>query len=493
MMRRFVRSCLCVLLSLSLMSVCVAQRSARGAVDLDSTGTSVEDDGKLYFTLPSGGQASVQTGVTVPGDISHVSGAWPNGDEVLVAGRDASAGVLEHWKFSTATQLYTLRSRYAFPPADFGSVAYDSVGDALYLLDVRLKVIWRNTWDGASNLPVSGWTVWADAQEVPDLNSSDDLEIGVIPAEGAEPLKVALVSRFAKSCSPSSGSQLYRSGGSMVVDSWPAPALPKVIIDSRSMSEGLPHLTVVGVSGTSFLVMRHSTGTVIGSGTIPIGGNSAAITATESVVIGESYVAYEVGKAPSAEMCATAIRRYGYGETLGDGSQIGHIAQPLNFPVGSTRDVYCPIVGSSVQVGDCPFVGNVAFGYRDPSTGVDPVVAYGNNMLLATSLFLPLAGLTLDSSGAVPANGYMRTTVDIPNDPNLIGTVLLFQFWVIDGATVKVSEIAGVQLEGEPAAAAAGAGLRQVPPEQILQERLKSTSGLREDAKESERVQELRR
>jgi len=473
----------------------VSQRVARASSDDRSTGASIDIDGKLHFALSASGLGSVQTGVTVPGELAGLLDDWPYGQDVLVAGRNATSGLLEHWQWNTQLLTYVKQSSYSLAPADFGSVVYDDVANKIYLIDVNLKIVWTNSWNGTAALPTTGWTAWASSQEVPDLLTPKYLELGVIQGEGSTPTKITIVDRYTKNVLQVPGVTVYHNGTALVVEDFSLldNQPPEVLLDSTTLNEGSTSITINGAESTVFEVLRLPSGAVIAAGTIPFGMTSTTVTASQAIVIGESYVAQKFGSDIDFENATTATRRYGFGETYADGTLIKSIATPLTFPIGDTSDIYCPLEKPSAQVGDLSIIGNVAFAARNPDTQTDPIMPYGSNQLLIATDFLPIAGFIDDSLGASVAPGYGRTRVTLPSDTSLIGTVLFFQFWFVDGIDIRLSEIIGIRVEDPAVPPMGGASATQssggsatsasqAEGLKSLDSSLKKTSGLKTDA-----------
>ncbi|MCB9918568.1 MAG: hypothetical protein H6832_09210 [Planctomycetes bacterium] len=452
MLRAMILNCAVLLVALLVAPPLAGQRDARPSST--EAGVDVDTDGKLYYSTPASAVGNVQTGVAVPGEVVGLADDFPLTQDVLVVGRDATGGRVEHWKWSSTLTTFEFKSAYVFAPADFSSAAYDPVSDNVYLLDAKLKRIWKNSWDGVSPLPLTGWAVWASTSDVSVLANPDDLFMGLVPAQGASPVKIVLTDRYTRAYAAIGAVAVYSNGSAVVEEDYPGVAsyAPEVLIDSSSVSEGSSSIAVRGTELESFDVLDLTTGTTLASGQIPFGQNATTVIASSAATIGSFYVAVPASQTANAEHAMTVMRRYGFGEVFADGSQIRSIPQPLSMPIGSTTEIYCPVIKQTKQVGDHLLVGNVAFAARDASTGADPVVAYGSNQLLNTSTFLPLFGLMPDSFDTNGSQGHGRTLVSIPNDTSLIGGVLLFQFWFVDGSAIRLSEIVGIEIE-DPATA----------------------------------------
>ena len=133
------RSLGCSLLACA--SLAYAQRPERGflahdeawPVGLDTAANwGVSDDGSLIVVdLSIMASAQAACGVVVPGGVFVMSEG-----EALVCGRDGlGVGLLEHWRFNSATGTLEILDSLRSAGMDFAGVVYDAVLSRVYLLD----------------------------------------------------------------------------------------------------------------------------------------------------------------------------------------------------------------------------------------------------------------------------------------------------------------------------------------------------------------------
>ncbi len=99
-------------------------------------------------------------------------------------------------------------------------------------------------------------------------------------------------------------------------------------------------------------------------------------------------------------------------------------------------------------VGGAMYSGMMLIGFRQG--GIDPLIPYGNNLLLLSGVYLPATGLVVEQNGW----GLAHASLDIPPDPGLAGLVFLVQFVMEEGQDYRLSEVYGALIEGAPTAAA---------------------------------------
>lgn len=425
------KSILCTVI----LSVAVAaQRPARAVAVLEvGVEAAVTKTGVLTCLLrPSPG---VQTGVTVPGALAALAS-----DQFLVAGRDdVGHGLIEHWKLGAGS--FQLQDAYAVPGSDFTGVAYDAGLDKLYLLDCSSDRIIRGDWDGDGVLPTT-WLPWATTADVPALQSSGEHYLGLHQPAGL-PAQVYLgpfPDIYAFAATLVSGEP-----GSIVTTpfSWiDVATAATVLADQRTASEGGTTISVSAPSGTQVEVVHAVTSSVIGSGTVPIGHSSVVVTVSPALALGEAYVARAVGDPVYAHQALFCMRRYGFPEAYADGTQLTRVTHPEDLRVGNAGFIL--VAGANkhpAPAADSELTGYLAIGFRD-GAGVDPVASYGGNNLLMTDVYVPAVG----SVSSITGQGLLHGEIPVPADPNLEGKVVLFQFWMSDGGSIRRSEVVGIKV-----------------------------------------------
>jgi hypothetical protein len=86
--------------------------------------------------------------------------------------------------------------------------------------------------------------------------------------------------------------------------------------------------------------------------------------------------------------------------------------------------------------------GAMVIGFR--AGRIDPIIPCGSNELLAAGVSVPAEGVAVGVTGT----GMIAASVAIPNDPGLVGLVLLTQFVMRDGEDHRLSEIYGAVIDG---------------------------------------------
>ncbi|MBK9386541.1 MAG: hypothetical protein IPN34_17145 [Planctomycetes bacterium] len=412
------------------------QREARGYVGTILNPLTVSDTGLLELGL-----ASFQTGVTVPGGADVFGDIQADELEIVIVGRDSNGiGRVEHWIVSQGL-TFTLQSSHQDPASDYADVAFNEAANEIYLLDASLSVIWRNSWDGNSALPTTGWQVWASPLDLPELVNSADMIVEIDETTGANKL---FLGRYDEGLS-GIGAYALVSGtpGQLTVNRYNQTA--DIACDNLAVSigasEGDTTLMVTGPSSTVVEVFDLESHVVLGQATIPTASDQVVVSLSSALEIGRWYTTNKFGSVPEPEWGFRCMRRYGFSETFSDGTSLHAIPEPVDPVVGNLDfKVFLPVRSSSPPSQSVELLGLMSIAFRD-SAGMDPVIPFGNNMLLITSIFLPIVG-SVEQTG----EGGVHSEIPIPNDPYLADVVTLVQFLMNDNAVVRVSEIVGFQI-----------------------------------------------
>jgi hypothetical protein len=178
----------------------------------------------------------------------------------------------------------------------------------------------------------------------------------------------------------------------------------------------------------------------------------AHVNLSRALVIGNRYLARKAGEATSPELFSVACPvRHGYSESLASGITLSGMYYPVGYHVGSSKAMSYLATYKVDTEAPKLVSGYMALAFRDQQ-GQDPVVQVGDNWLLNTNFFIGVTGYVSQP------NGHIAGYFPIPDDPNLIGAVLLTQFWIQDGETYRLSQIIGAKIEGGGALKASSGG-----------------------------------
>ncbi len=463
-----------ILLSFPVTAV-AQQRPARNfsenGVLVTATGTikyNVYDD---YMTSSSHNEVIIQSGVSVPGYGCRFN--VPYGDHAgvqnfVIVGRNLQgSGILEHYTRNDFDSNYTLASQSLIAPSDFTGVAYDQYNGLLYLLDANFLVIRRGVWDGAQSLSQVVFPVWADVNDSLTLVNAED---SIIKRVGAK----INIRRLQDSLGPLPGSigAIFQEVLGVVVVSAPSNAMAviKVHADPTSVKDQGNTIRVIGFPGTTAEVVDKENELVIGSGVVPLSGpNEVTITTSTPFVIGKGYFTRESGSSLDYdELWFECIRREGFSEAIGTGISMSPIIYDNRLYPGGIYRTTIPITADPPPASHLSYPGWLALAadtvarenvgviipYPDPVTGPNSLI----NPALRLFLFTPSALVT-----PATGQGQIYYQFDIPNDPTLVGGVVLSQFALNVNEELKLSEIGGALVHAGPlappaAAATAGGG-----------------------------------
>ncbi len=434
---------------LLLMGVVVVNTPAQGGRSL------VEERSTFAFLSESGvlswkaGAKSIQTGVVTSGGICGLADDYPNGRDVLIAGKGSTAGRLEHWKKGAGGD-YSLVSFYRFAPWNLRGVCYDDAIDRIYVLDATTKAIWVNTWDGVSALPSSNWVPWVTSATLPILSDADvqTIQLGSTITDSPSSASAITLMRYMEFIAPGlySRHQLVEVNGTVISKSYTTYgplADANVRVDSTSATEGGSSVVVEADAGSVVQLIDMSSGQSLGQATVPQNASAVAVKLSALLTIGSYYCPKIVGQDFNGYMAFRCMRRYGSPQSFSDGTRIERIPHPHDNRVGNSEFyLSCPLHSDHPPVAPVTIVGNAAFDIRNPATQADPVSEVNGTHFLRNPLFLPINGRLYPSGKAI-----LTTELPIPNDPALAGQVMLFQFWLLDGVKIRVSEVVGLVID----------------------------------------------
>lgn len=423
---------------LALAALANAQRAERGILSNEEAwpvgvetvaSWGVSDDGELIVVdLSSMTSARVGCAVISPGGLFVMSET-----EALVCGRDnLGAGLLEHWRFNPAARTLQLQSSFSSSSMDFAGVVYDAPLRRVYLLDCVGHRVVKGTWDSTDTLGGLALATLVDSTSLPFLVESQSLVL--VPPRNVSGGSMNLVrwplrrgAAFAEIEDAAPLAIRYH------IDNWRSPS---VSLNELTVTEGSSSVEVWAPSGTAVEVLELGSLSVLGSGTVgPAGILSVAIA--QPLAIGARYMARSVGQV--GETSSACVCRYGFPEVFASGAALdgfyyqsgAEIGQPFIVEVG---------VNAGLQSNAAVYEGMLLIGLR--IGGVDPLVPYGTNWLLSTSVYVPAQGFMTTSGW-----GMIGAEVTIPNDPGLVGLVFLSQFVMADGQDYVLSEVYGAVIE----------------------------------------------
>lgn len=407
------------------------------------TDVRVDDTGKVWLlnrSLSGTSTASFTTGITHVGSYDVDGGAEVM--HVVVSGRDATGGRVEHWA-RNGSGGWSFQSSYSLAGADFSAVAHD--GSVLYLVDCVSHSILRAPWQTSQSLSGLTFALWATTTEVPALAAADSQYLLYLPTGAATNLPGAglfLVNEI--EMFPRQRGTLIRDiTGLPVAQSYtyaPFEQTVAAVADETTARDGGTTLTVIASDSTSLEVVD-SASTVIGTGAAPTGGGSVVLTLSTPLVIGETYTVRPVGSSQGVPF--KCLRRHGSPETFSNGASMTRMRLIASeYTVGNqTFTARCRAVRSGGVGPRLGFVGGMILGLGDA-----PIIPYdngqGTNEFLVTDYWVGAEGFIAENT----QSGSIEMGFPIPNDPGLEGLVLLGQFVVTDGVAFQLSEVIGFKL-----------------------------------------------
>ena len=458
MARTFVATLVFVLASLVELP---AQRSARVFLSEEDAwplgvqtqvGWAIGGSGELSFTDPSNlASGRVRTGVEVPGTLLLSSAA-----QVLVGGRDGrGVGRLECWRRRGDELAFVSASTVA--GADFTGLFHDADSQHLYVLDCVRRRISKGAWDGNAPLATVEWRPFLDASQLPFLLEAEDLVL--VP--GLDSLRAMNLLRWP--IVPGSAFTEIVDGETVQIrHAVDERFLRFVSLVAPTVHEGATAVDVWAVGEVQVEVVETRRGVVIGASVVRASHSGAVVSValSQPLRVGERYVARRTGHPSPDRHDVVCVARHGSSETFADGAALGDFWAARSAAVG--RDLL-------VGVGRCGFAGRpvdrdgmLLVGLR--AGAADSLLPCGDNVLLSTCHGVPARVLrarpawgTTGTAAATLATA--AATIVIPNEPSLVGAVLLTQFVMRDGPDFVLSQVQGARLEaaGPTADAAAAA------------------------------------
>lgn len=418
-----------VLVGLFCCALAPAQRPARlvdtrGCLWVDRHGSEWSLDGsrELLFVDPFGdGSGDATSAIAAPGGIQALPGR-----KCLVCGRGATdVGILEHWSASAEGRMELLSTRVD-ARHDYVGVFFDAGISSLFLLDASGTLL-RGAWDGVAPLPSVTLSVAATPATMPALANAEDKTLAVVLGVGMCVGDYPCVGRVHGLRIQVRGTELS------TAPIWGDPEGHRAYAFPVHSSEGGTVVKVKATKGVSFEIVRVGNSAVIGSGVGQGVEVLATVTTSEPLVLGERYVAREVGQPTPLQYSFPCVRRYGRSETLSDGTQLEPFFHQLGATAGGVFQVQLTM-HAPARARDQAYDGCLVMALRLPH---DPVERVGDRFLLTPWVTLPVRGW-------VPAGGTGGAlSVGVPVPSCLAGEVFLVQYWVMDGSEVRVSQIYG--------------------------------------------------
>jgi hypothetical protein len=407
-----------------------SQRDPRFVDTFDSSWLSVSseewslDQSGVVTFVGKAGAADGASSISAPGGVHALS----VGTCVLSGMNAAGEGVLELWAFTPGVGLRRTQS-HVLPGMDIVGVAYVPASQTLWILDALGNRLVRGAWNGVADLSTVTFVTHADSAQLGVLAESANYTLVFRPNTNTSIWLVEYPrnrSREGFSVDTSSASP-QASPLPPTGSSYPAYAIPE------ASSEGGTSVSVRAAVGVQFQIVRSSTGSVIGAGVGQGGLSVVTVTTSEPLVLGERYSAYVPGAGSSSAYEFRCVRRYGTSEVLSDGTSMMPFFYQRGAVSGSIFNIQLALQ-SPAQAIERAYDCYLLVAFRAPS---DPVVPFGNNFLLASSVIIP-------ATAWIPAghsNG--SVSVDVPIPEGFGGLVFLVQYAVADGGQWKVSQIYG--------------------------------------------------
>lgn len=451
---RWFRILSCLVAFSVMLSSAVAQRRAR-AFDTGSdrrylgkcagSDWAISKVGNLIFCDAAGlGSSLAASGVSAPGGMHVLSYS-----EALVSGRNAAGhGVVEHWRYIGGSLV--LSSFLVFPGADFVGVVYLPDTGKLYLLDCLGNRILRGTWNGTDPLTSVSLAMWVDSTTVPYLSNSTSLVLAPDVGSGGKLLatdwRMIDGQGYMSMEDDLTGAKIETKldGNPYVL------ATPPLFLNGLTVSEGATAVEVWAPSGSQVEVLDLDLSVVIGSGSA--GSTVFSVPLTQPLVLGHRYVVRPVGGQEYGDHSVVCAARFGQSESFADGTQIGGVYYQLGARIGESFTAEVGLQDDTPPTAGSLYGGAMLVGFR--IGGVDPIVPFGTNLLLASGVYIPASGFVLGSNGW----GMAYSSIPIPNDPALVGLVFLIQFAMEDGSDYRLSQIYGAQILGASVTSLAGSG-----------------------------------
>jgi hypothetical protein len=381
------------------------------------------------------GSRSGRGDVAVPGALFALSS-----DAALVGGRStAGDGVLEHW----ANEAGVMRRQgiLTMPSADFVGVHCSTPGGAIYLLDGVGKRILRGNWSDTSGVSLAAVALqpWLTSSALPVLAQAAHccMAPGGLADEELHLLRWPIMAPWA----PYVSVRDLSDGAVIVAGPPPTPVGGSAFLDDLTVTEGAVAVGVRAQAGAHVEVVEGDTGDVLGSAVVGLEG-SVLVGLVRELVIGRKYSVRVVGQPTPASCAVECIMRRGAPESFADGATIEPMRSQIGARVGSDFVVEVGLRGPRFAGPVRFYDGAMVIGFR--AGRIDPIIPCGSNELLAAGVSVPAEGVAVGVTGT----GMIAASVAIPNDPGLVGLVLLTQFVMRDGEDHRLSEIYGAVIDG---------------------------------------------
>ena len=387
-----------------------------------------------------------------------VQAKWPGGvyefsDKATIAfvGRSvANRGYVGILKASGAGTAWALASSWTTPyPADFIGVAYSAATSRLYVWDATKKeVLWASYTVG--NSPPTSWTTLVGAAQVPILGSADNGELG-FEEDGPSP-------RLYVRAYPPDSVVSFEADRYEIVHNPSGPTVKLIqgelfraayLTDEfHGLPAGATAVAVTGPAGAHVDVVNLDTF----ANPIVIGSKVFGASGQESVSVSPLSFGsiYGVQSSLLTEITgpfASAVKKWGAADSLNASTKIEALPDLGMLAYLGHAEFRVPIMltfDPKQATFPTNYAATLVVGYStDPVVDIDP--PNGRYVLLGTA-----GAFTTTASVFRPEYpGFGVVHLPIPNDPNLSGSELRFQWWVTLSLTdVRISDVQGVMIRG---------------------------------------------
>lgn len=390
----------------------------------------VRENGNIF-------EETFQTSIVAAGAYEVLCGGGGCTD-VVVAGRGASAGRVEHWRRTMGQPMWVLDSALTVPGCDFTGVAY--AGSSIYLLDCVSKTILSGLWLPTQPLASVVTSVYLAQSDVPSLQDARWQYLYSLPpgSPGVSGDGIFLV-HIACLGEAMNGTLIHETLTGTTAEPYffnPLQGIGRVTVDERFARAGDTVLKVICSGASSFEVLD-GLGTVIGSG-VASGSGTELVALSSPLALGETYSVRETGSSLAASF--RCVERHGFPEAFVDGATMERMAlSPVDYNIGnSTFAIYCPLSRQEYNGPELFYIGAMLLGL-----GGTPIVPFDNGQGPNEVLF---ATYYVGAIGGVAANarsGHVGMELPLPNDPSWVGITILGQFIMFDAAGFRFSEVIG--------------------------------------------------